>query len=330
EATVDDLRRVAPLVLAHRSRRGPFDPPVVPPADLERAIRDALADPPRDGSPNAGAEFDDTGPHDSDSTSTPPGSSPRPVVVGSLRRPPTPPPDRGTSARGRPVGDEPAGPGSAVAVVPTVRAVAARRAGDPGAALNVGDLRAGIRVAPRHRTIVVCVDLSGSMGAPARAEAATGCVLGLLGDAYERREKVALVGFRGDGAEVLLAPTASVEVARNRVDQLATGGETPLAAGIRTAATLSRAARHGGGDALLVLLTDGRATGRSGGLDAAMEAAADVRRAGVAGLVLDCETGTTRLGLAARVAEAMGARYLLVTDLEPVGLARTIRDVSAR
>ena len=217
-----------------------------------------------------------------------------------------------------------------MAVVPTVRAVAARRAGDPAAALDVADLRAGVRVAGRHRTIVVCVDLSGSMGAPDRADAATGCVLGLLGDAYERREKVALVGFRGDSAEVLLAPTASVEVARNRLDQLATGGETPLAAGIRAATKLARTAGQGGGDAVLVLLTDGRATGGSGGLDLAMTAAADVRRAGVVGLVLDCETGTTRLGLAARVAEAMGARCLLVTDLEPMGLARTIRDVSGR
>jgi len=328
QATVDDLRRVAPLVLAHRSRRGPFDPPVVPPADLERAIRDALAEPADDGLPDDGAEADSTRREDDDPR--PPGSSPRPVVVGSLRRPPTPPAGRGTSPRGRMVGDEPAGPGSGVALVPTVRAVAARRADDPDAALDADDLRTAVRVAPRPRTIVVCVDLSGSMGAPARAEAATGCVLGLLGDAYERREKVALVGFRDDRAEVLLAPTASVEVARNRLDQLATGGETPLAAGIRTATKLSSAARHGGGDALLVLLTDGRATGGSGGVDAAMAAAADTQRAGVAGLVLDCETGTTRLGLAADVAEAMGARYLPMTDLEPVGLARTIRDVSAR
>lgn len=328
QATVDDLRRVAPLVLAHRSRRGPFDPPVVPPGDLERAIRDALADPGTEAGSDERPESQHTARGHREST--PPGSAPRPVVVGSLRRPPTPPPERGTSPRGRMVGDEPAGPGSDVALVPTIRAVAARRAGNPDTVPGVDDLRSGVRVGPRARTIVVCVDLSGSMGAPVRAEAATGCVLGLLGDAYERREQVALVGFRGAGAEVLVAPTASVEVARYRLGRLTTGGETPLAAGIRLATKLACAARRRGGEALLVLLTDGRASGGPAGLDAAVAAAVDVRRSRVAGLVLDCETGTARLGLTAGLADAMGARLLDVADLDPVGLAYTIREAVAR
>jgi magnesium chelatase subunit D len=211
-----------------------------------------------------------------------------------------------------------------VSVASTARAFTGRRASDPDAVLDAGDLRAEARVAPERRTIVLCVDLSGSMGATRRAEAATGTVLGLLADAYQRRDRVALVGFRGAGAEVLLAPTSSTEVARNRLDGLVTGGETPLADGITTALGVATAAST---DALLVVLTDGRATGRPAAVDDAMAAAAAVRRAGVVSMVLDCETGPVRLGLAERLADAMGARHLEADALDPAVLTGSIRDL---
>lgn len=172
---------------------------------------------------------------------------------------------------------------------------------------------------------MLSVDLSGSMEAPERSAAASGTVLGLLADAYQRRDRVALVGFRGDGAEVLLAPTSSVEVARNRLEHLVTGGATPLAAGITAALSVAEAAVSSDRDALLVVLTDGRATGSRDALDEAMEAAAAVRRRGIPALVLDCETGRARLGLALSLAEAMGARHLEVTDLDPTSLTHLIR-----
>ena len=193
--------------------------------------------------------------------------------------------------------------------------MAERRAGDPGAVLDANDLRTDVRVDRASRLIVVCVDLSGSMGAPQRAEAATGAVIGLLDDAYQRRHRVALVSFRGEGAEIVLSPTSSVEIARNRLGQLATGGATPLAAGIRTA--LDVVARGGGSQheqALLVVLTDGRATGSPDALARALDAAATVRNRGVPALVLDCEDGPVRLGLAASLAEAMGARHVRLSD----------------
>ena len=311
EATLADLRRVALLVLAHRSRRHPFDPPVVPPEQLERAVGDTLGD------------LDHaTDPGESSPESQPP---PRPMPLGAPRRPPVPAPVRDIAARGRTVGDATAAAGDAVAVLPTVRAVTARRAAAPGAALEPSDLRAPVRVGAKARTIVMCVDLSGSMGAPERAAAATGTVLGLLGDAYERRDRVALVGFHGDGARVLVSPTSSIEVARNRLDDVATGGETPLAEGIRTGLDVAVAACRAGSDPLLVLLTDGRATGSSDAVDLAMAAAGEVRRRSVAAMVLDCERGGVRLGLAARLAEAMGARHVAVEDLDPARVTRTIR-----
>ncbi|MFP5321428.1 MAG: ATP-binding protein [Acidimicrobiia bacterium] len=321
QADVDDLRRVAPLVLAHRRRRGPFDPPVVPPEELEQALDQAL--PPPD-------QPDDEGPTDEPSAPDEPGDRPgggdRPLAVGSIRRPPVGAADRAAAPRGRYVRDEPAGRGGDVAVVPTVRAVAARRAADPSAAVDRGDLRRAVRERPSSRTVVLCFDLSGSMGAPERAAAASGTALGLLTEAYERRDRVALVTFRGEGAEVVLRPTSSVEVAQNRLHDLATGGATPLAAGLAEA--LQVAQRAGDDEALLVVLTDGRANGEAGELDRALDVAAAVRRAGVRALVLDCETGATRLGLSARIAEAMGAPCVHVADLDPEHLARTIRQAS--
>jgi magnesium chelatase subunit D len=240
-----------------------------------------------------------------------------------------------TSARGRVVSDRLAGPADEIALVPTVRSLAATRsrAGGAGAertgaaasGIEPDDLRTAVRVGPRQRTIVLCVDLSGSMGGPERAAAASGTVLGLLDRAYQQRERVALVGFRDKGATVLLSPTASVEVARNRLDDLTTGGATPLADGIVTGLAVAERASGPHNEVLLVLLSDGRATGSPEALDRALDAAGRVRRAGIASLVLDCETGRHRLGLAATVAEAMGAEHVHVDSLDPDHLARTIR-----
>ena len=212
-------------------------------------------------------------------------------------------------------------------MIPTVRAAAARRRLDPDAALDESDLRTAVRVAPRSRVIVLCVDLSGSMGAHERAEAASGTVLGLLADAYERRDKVGLVTFRGDAATTVLSPTGSIEVARNRLDGLVTGGETPLALGLHEARRVAERASDHTTDALVAVLTDGRATG-AGGLDAALEAAAEFARSTVDGLVLDCEHGEKRLGLAGRIAETMGARHIAVSDLEPAAIAQTVRSIA--
>ena len=332
-ADLDDLRRVAPLVLAHRRRRGPFDPPTLEPDELDRALAAALDAPGESVDADPGA--DDTGGSVEEEKSTGDGSRPsaareRPLTIGGSIRPPVLPSAPRAAARGRFVRDVPVQDGHPVGVAATARALAVRRAQDPGSALQTDDLRSEARVSPTRRTIVLCVDLSGSMGAGDRARAATGMVLGLLADAYQRRDRVALVGFRGADAEVLLSPTSSTEVARNRLEDLVTGGETPLAAGITRSLEVAVAAGVDGSDSLLVLFTDGRATG--GGPDpveAALEAATTVRRRGVEAMVLDCETGSIRLHLAERVAEAMGARYLRAEQLDPIELTHSIRTVSA-
>jgi magnesium chelatase subunit D len=238
----------------------------------------------------------------------------------------------GTS--GRMVGDrEPEGPLGSVAVAASLRAAATRQVGSSGGQDVVVE-RADVREAVRERRVgtlvVLVVDASGSMGAAQRMEAAKGAVMSLLLDAYQRRDRVAMVIFRGDGAEVALRPTGSVEVARQRLADLPTGGRTPLAAGIATALELATSAsRHG--DArrpLLVVVTDGRATaGPSSGdpLQAAREAAAAVRRRGVAAVVVDVEEGRARLGLAGELAEAMGARHLSLGELSAGALTLAVQ-----
>jgi magnesium chelatase subunit D len=332
-ADLDDLRRVAPLVLAHRRRRGPFDPPTMEPDELDRAMAAALDAPGESVDSEPGR--DDAGESEQQEETTgdgarPPAARERPLTIGGSIRAPVVASAPRAAARGRFVRDVPVEAGHPVGVAATARALAGRRAQDPGSALQPDDFRSEARASPTRRTIVLCVDLSGSMGADDRARAATGMVLGLLADAYQRRDRVALVGFRGADAQVLLSPTSSTEVARNRLEDLVTGGETPLAAGITRGLEVALAAGVDGSASLLVLFTDGRATG--GGHDpveAALEAATTVRRRGVEAMVLDCETGPIRLHLAQRVADAMGARYLRAEQLDPVELADRIRSVSA-
>jgi len=241
--------------------------------------------------------------------------------------------------RGRLVSDRvPDGPIRSLAVGATVRAAVARRAGAPSStsersepAVVEADLREAVREQRSGNLIVLAVDASGSMGADRRMEAAKGAVLSLLLDAYQRRDKVALVTFRGDAADVALRPTSSVEVARARLTALPTGGRTPLAAGIRTALDVATASgRPAAHQPLLVLITDGRATspGPSGGdpVTAARDAGEAVRRRGVSAVVVDAEDGPICLGLARELATVMGARYLTLPELSAPALDAAVRE----
>jgi magnesium chelatase subunit D len=214
----------------------------------------------------------------------------------------------------------------------TARAVATRLGVDPtGPAIAAEDLREAVREQRTGNLVVLAVDASGSMGAPQRMEAAKGAAVSLLLDAYQRRDRVALVTFRGEGAEVVLRPTGSVEVARARLAALPTGGRTPLASGIEAALRVARQGASPDRPPLLVLLSDGRATAgppETDPLDAALAQAATVRRLGVSAVVVDAEDGPSRLGLARRLADAMGARYLTVPELSAGALVGAVRNLA--
>lgn len=234
-----------------------------------------------------------------------------------------------TPQRGRVIGDQASGNEllGGVALAATVRAAAQRRQSDPdGPMVTADDLREPVRARTVGRTVVVVVDASGSMGTHRRVEAATGAVLGLLADAYLRRDRVAMVTFRADAAEVVLPPTASVELARARLAELPTGGVTPLAEGIAAGLSLATRAAADGWPPLLVLITDGRATGNQNALDRARAAAAEVAGAELDVLVIDAEDGPNRLGLAADLATSMNARHLRLDEMSPSGVESAVRD----
>jgi magnesium chelatase subunit D len=211
----------------------------------------------------------------------------------------------------------------------TVRAAALRA---PGAADAIplrptpADLREAVREGREGNLVLFAVDASGSMAARQRMRAVKGAVLSLLLDAYQRRDKVGLVTFRGAGAELTLPPTSSVEAAARRLASLATGGRTPLAAGLARAARVLAAERlrDPRRRALLVVVTDGRATS---GSDADLARAAALLTgpglAGTATVVVDCEASVLRLGLAGRLAVQLGATLLGMDELE-AGVARQL------
>ncbi len=335
ETAPDDLRAVAPLVLAHRGRRHPLDPPGASPEGLDDALNDAL-----------GSLEDSTQAPQHLSDGEPPRPSPAdrdgrvdradaPKAVVALRAPKADQPSASgrrstvTTTRGRTVGHRaPSGPASPIAVVPTVGASAVRRATDPTSAAGViaADLREPVREARSGNLLVLAVDASGSMGADARMAAVKGALLGLLEDAYQRRDRVALVTFAGDSASVALRPTGSVEIARARLEALPTGGETPLAEGIRVAADLATQSATPTLRPLLVLVTDGRATAGTNAVGDALTAAAGVARRRLPAVLVDVERpGPGALGLARAVAEAMGARLLSLPELTAGDLETTLR-----
>jgi magnesium chelatase subunit D len=241
---------------------------------------------------------------------------------------------RARSERGRVVGStRPTGTLTRLHLTDTVLAAAPHQAarGRRGAGLHLRreDLRQATLEGREGNLVLFVVDASGSMGSRARMGAVKGAVLSLLLDAYQRRDKVGLITFRGSGAEVALPPTWSVEAAAARLTELPTGGRTPLATGLLRAHELLRVeqVRDPQRRPLLVVVTDGRATGARGGshLADSYAAAGLVAAAGTASVVVDCESGPVRLGLAATLGAHLGAQTLRLEELAADSLAATVR-----
>ncbi|MEO6997901.1 MAG: VWA domain-containing protein, partial [Terracoccus sp.] len=192
--------------------------------------------------------------------------------------------------------------------------------------LEPADLRRTVTQGRESNLILLCVDASGSMAARKRMESVKTAVLSLLLDAYQRRDKVGMVTFRGDSAHLVLPPTGSIDVAARRLDDLQHGGRTPLAEGLLVAYETLRLERirDPRRRPLLVVVTDGRATAGAHPLERAGVMADHLAHEGVDSVVIDCESGRFRLGLAARLAARLGAEHLPVDDVA----ASTIVDAS--
>lgn len=193
--------------------------------------------------------------------------------------------------------------------------------------LAADDLRGAYREGREGNLIVFVVDASGSMAARDRLSAVTGAVVTLLRDAYQRRDKVAVVTVRGADAELVLPPTSSVDIAVRRLSGMRTGGKTPLAAGLLKAREVVRRerVRDPRRRSMLVLLTDGRATGGADPVPRARAAASLLAKDAVTSVVVDCERGMIRLGLAAELARDLRGGYLRLAELTGDSVADVVR-----
>ncbi|MFF4532135.1 putative cobaltochelatase [Streptomyces sp. NPDC001407] len=247
---------------------------------------------------------------------------------------------RARTAHGRTTGARrPRGALAKLHLAATVRAAAphqrARGRGGPGLVVRRDDLREAVREGREGNLVLFVVDASGSMAARKRMGAVKGAVLSLLLDAYQRRDKIGMITFRGAGAEVALPPTSSVDVGAARLERLPTGGRTPLAAGLLQAHEVLRVERlrDPSRRPLLVVVTDGRATGGPEPLARAARAARLLAGEGTASVVVDCETGPVRLGLAGELGRELRGPVVTLEELRAdsvSALVRTVRNTSSR
>ncbi|MEH1125853.1 magnesium chelatase subunit D family protein [Micromonospora sp. CPCC 206061] len=327
EVTAEEVREAARLALPHRRRRDPLDPPGTDEQALEDALDaaentpdDTRDDGPDDGGGGGGAPRPDAA--DGEGAPTKPASAPgtpyKPKVLTlpkTGQRAHTGRRSAAYAARGRVVGARlPRAESAPVHLPATLRAATARGS----RTVHRGDLREAVHMGREGNLVLFVVDASGSMAARQRMRTVKTAVLSLLRDAYQRRDRVGMITFRGAGAEEVLPPTSSHEVGVVRLAELRTGGRTPLAAGLRAAATTLRTERRRDPRRrpLLVLVTDGRATAGPDPLAVVAELG------GTAAVVIDCEAGPVRLGLARRLAAALGADCLRLEDLSATTLRR--------
>ena len=235
-------------------------------------------------------------------------------------------------ASGRRIGATEGGRG-ALHLVETLKAAAgkqgARGRTSQRVELRAEDLRTAIREGREANLVLFCVDASGSMAARKRMAQVKAAVLSLLLDAYRRRDKVGMITFRGEGAELVLPPTGSVDLAAARLDEVPAGGRTPLAEGLLEAARVLQREHLRDPDLrpLLVVVTDGRANSKTHGKDAvrrSQQAAAYVAGLGVTTVVIDSESGPMRLGLARQLAEHLGAEHVPVAEVSAEALTSAV------
>ena len=372
----EDVREAAEMALLHRQRRQPFQQPHLVTEQLDSMI-DEFQNRPHDREPqdqhnSQSEEQDDADPDPPEQEEQPPepegdsGPQDQYFEVGnpfSVRSLQVQPPDH----RARPTGGRRARTVSGTpsgryvgAVIPqdkatdlaldaTLRAAAPhqlRRREDassddlPAFLIQPHDVREKVRETKTGSLILFVVDASGSMGAQRRMVAVKGAILSLLLDAYQRRDRVGLIAFRGTGAQVLLPPTSSVDLAHAMLSEMPTGGRTPLSRGLLLAMEVIEAEKQKDRNVLplLVVLTDGRANvamgadasgtesgGSSPPIAEARAMAAAIREQRISSVVVDTEADFLRLGLAGPVAEAMGAPCIKLEELHSDSLADTVR-----
>ncbi|MBN1628383.1 MAG: putative cobaltochelatase [Thermoleophilia bacterium] len=369
EVSIDDVKEAAELALLHRRRRQPFEDPGMDQQRLDQSLKewDEQSRPPVDGRSQENTPQENESPENTQRPFDEPSSSEQPeggggqqvfdpdepyhVVAlpgtlldqmarsGSGRRSMS----RTESKAGRYVGSAvPQGKVTDLALDATLRAAAplqARRRGDSAVqsavVLEKHDLRQKIREKKVGNLIMFCLDTSGSMGVRERMTATKGAILSLLIDAYQRRDRVGLVAFRGDGADLLLPPTGSAEMAQRHLDGVPTGGRTPLAHGLVLAMeTLKNClAIDKRALPLLVLVSDGRANVSYQGAEpvaGAEQVARQIKAARIKSIAIDTERDVVSFGLVRQICDEMGGTYLRLEELRAEPIISAVRTETYR
>lgn len=336
-ATAEDIRDAAELVLPHRRRKKPFEQSGLDKDKLEQLTQQASAPPPppsstEDSKPQSSANEEPGEQPEQGAAQEQLFAASAPATVGRIevaalhahetsgRRSSSSGAQRGHYLRAVP-NEQPA----QLAVDATLRHALLRNPNQ--FEVTRADLHEKVRVGKQANLILMVVDASGSMAARRRMETVKGCVLGLLQDAYQRRDQVAVIAFRGTEAELVLPPTRQVEQAELALRELPTGGRTPLAHALQLAVqTLAQQELT----PLLVVLSDGRCNiALADGNDPWTETlgiAGQIAGQGTPALVLDTEQDFVKLGRAQELAQALRAEYLPLEGLSAEGLALTIRE----
>jgi len=240
------------------------------------------------------------------------------------------------STNGRYVGYRiPHGIPTSVALDATLRAAAlhSSKNGNNPFHIELQDVREKVRERKIGNLVVFVVDASGSMGAQQRMIAVKGAISSLLTDAYQKRDRVALVVFRGLSAELIVPPTNSVELAKKNIDKVPTGGKTPLGDGLKIAneLILKEKTRDQKIRPLMVVVSDGRgnvSNGASKPMDEIRTMSAIIREAEYPTLVIDSESGGLILGFAKKMAEDMGAKYIRLDEIRADNMSMAIKKFS--
>ncbi|GBC75345.1 Magnesium-chelatase 38 kDa subunit [archaeon HR06] len=188
------------------------------------------------------------------------------------------------------------------------------------------DLREKVRERRAGTNVIFIIDSSGSMAFQRKMKEVKGALLSLLKNSYQKRDRISLICFKGEGAHILLPPTKDYELAQRALRELSTGGKTPLSHGLKLALELVE--REKRSLPFLVLVTDGKAN-RSmynlNPLEEALNIAYKIKEKGIPSLILDAEDKFLNLGLVKRIATAMGGLYFRLDDLKADGIVNIIK-----
>lgn len=196
--------------------------------------------------------------------------------------------------------------------------------------IHESDFRKKVREKKIGNLVLFVVDASGSMGARQRMVASKGAVLSILMDAYQKRDKVGLIAFKGNSAELLLPPTSSIELAQKYLQEMPTGGKTPLSRGLVKGYEVIKTELRRDPDTcpFMVLISDGRANVSMNGeppLQEITTVASRLKEEGIQSAVIDTESSMIKFGLAQQISTALGATYLTLENLKADSIINAVK-----